>query len=251
MLGGEQVEGHHAVHELLRARRRHTRRLWVADGLASRGPVREIVDLARRAGVPVQLRSAEALSAAAKTGAPQGVMAWAEPVAAVALEEVLRGAHDGPSPFILVLDGVTDPGNFGSILRSAACAGVAAVVIGQHRSAPLTAAAVKAAAGAVEVVPIVQVPGIPTAIQALTGAGVWVVGLDPGGAEDLWRSPLLDGPVGIVLGSEGKGLSRLAGQRCDTLARIPQKGALGSLNVAAAAAVACFEVARRRSLALR
>jgi 23S rRNA (guanosine2251-2'-O)-methyltransferase len=147
----------------------------------------------------------------------------------------------------LALDGVTDPGNFGSLLRTAACAGVGGVVVGRHRSAPLTAAAVKAAAGATEHVPIASVGGVPAALQRLSRAGIWLVGLDPSGAEEIWAGTLFDGPVALVLGSEGKGLSRLARERCDSLVRIPQRGPLESLNVAAAAAVACFEVARRRA----
>ena len=227
---------------------------WVAEprGVAgphgASGPVAEIVSLGRRQGVPVYSKRADELAAAARTGAPQGVIAWAEPVRAVPLEDLVDGVTSGAYPFLLVLDGVTDPGNFGAILRSAACAGAGGVVIGLHRSAPLTAVAVKAAAGAAEVVPIAQVPGIPTAISHLTRSGLWAVGLDPGGKDDLWRTSLLDGPVALVLGSEGTGLSHLASQRCDTLARVPQTGTLGSLNVAAAAAVACFEVARRRAL---
>ena len=96
------------------------------------------------------------------------------------------------------------------------------VVVGRHRSAPLTPAAVKAAAGAVEHVPIASVGGVPAALQQLTGAGIWAVGLDPCGQEELWQATLLDGPVALVLGSEGKGLSQLARERCDPLARIPQ-----------------------------
>jgi 23S rRNA (guanosine2251-2'-O)-methyltransferase len=247
-LGGDQVEGHHAVHQLL-VGRRHVRRLWVAQAQAATSPLDQIVELARRRGTPVHLKNADALQAAAHTGAPQGVIAWADPVMAVPLDELLASTGAQAPAFLVVLDGVTDPGNFGALLRSAACAGVGGVVIGRHRSAALTAAALKAAAGAAEVLPIAQVPGIPGAIAQLTRAGIWTVGLDPVVKDDLWRTPLLDGPVALVLGSEGNGLSQLARQRCDALIRVPQAGPLGSLNVAAAGAVACFEVARRRSVA--
>jgi 23S rRNA (guanosine2251-2'-O)-methyltransferase len=200
-------------------------------------------------GTPLQLKRPDALAAAARTGAPQGVIAWAEPVRAVPLDGLVRPAASGVPPFLLVLDGVTDPGNFGAVLRSAACAGVGGVIVGRHRSAPLTPAAVKAAAGAVEQVAIAEVPGIASTIAQLTSAGIWTVGLDPSAGDDLWRSGLLDGPVALVLGSEGKGLSSLVRQRCDALVCIPQAGSLGSLNISAAAAVACFEVARRRASA--
>jgi 23S rRNA (guanosine2251-2'-O)-methyltransferase len=246
-LGGEQVEGHHAVHELLAARRRLTHRVWVVDAHAKSDSIRPLVQLAHDRGVPVQFKTSEDLMEVARTGAPQGVIAWAEPVVPVPLGSFIAPSSPERPQFLLVLDGVTDPGNFGSLLRSAACAGVGGVVVAYHRSAALTPAAVKAAAGAVEHVPIALVPGIPSALQQLTRAGIWSVGLDPAGKEELWRTNLLDGPVALVLGSEGRGLSHLVRQRCDLLARIPQSGPLASLNVAAAAAVACFEVARQRA----
>jgi 23S rRNA (guanosine2251-2'-O)-methyltransferase len=246
-LGGEQVEGHHAVHELLVARRRRTRRLWVAETGAMSEPLLHIAELGRDRGARVEVKAAEAVLAAARTGAPQGVIAWADPLLPVALEELLDIVATPGPPFVLALDGVTDPGNLGSMLRTAACAGVGGVVVGRHRSAPLTPAAVKAAAGAVEHVPIASVGGIPAALQRLSRAGIWLVGLDPAGEEELWGATIFDGPVALVLGSEGKGLSRLSRERCDLLVRIPQRGPLESLNVATAAAVACFEVARRRA----
>jgi 23S rRNA (guanosine2251-2'-O)-methyltransferase len=246
-LGGEQVEGHHAVHELLAARRRLTHRVWVVDAHAKSDSIGPLVRLAQGCGVQVLFKTAEDLMQVARTGAPQGVIAWADPVVPVPLGSLIALSSPGHPQFLLVLDGVTDPGNFGSLLRSAACAGVEGVVVAHHRSAALTPAAVKAAAGAIEHLPISLVPGIPAALQQLTRAGIWSVGLDPAGKEDLWGTTLLDGPVALVLGSEGRGLSHLVRQRCDLLARIPQSGPLASLNVAAAAAVACFEVARQRA----
>jgi 23S rRNA (guanosine2251-2'-O)-methyltransferase len=246
-LGGEQVEGHHAVHELLAAGRRVTHRVWVVGAHAKSGPIGPLVQLAHDLGVQVLFKNAEDLMQVARTGAPQGVVAWADPVVPVPLGPLIAASSPERPQFFLVLDGVSDPGNFGSLLRSAACAGVEGVVVAYHRSAALTPAAVKAAAGAVEHVPIALVPGIPAALQQLTRAGIWSVGLDPGGKEELWRTTLLEGPVALVLGSEGRGLSQLVRQRCDLLARIPQSGPLASLNVAAAAAVACFEVARQRA----
>ena len=245
--GGEQVEGRHAVHELLAAGRRRTHRVWVVGAQSASGSISPLAQLAHDRGVQVLVKTADDLMQVARTGAPQGVIAWADPVVPVPLVSLLVTGAQGRPQFLLVLDGVTDPGNFGSLLRSAACAGVGGVVVAHHRSAALTPAAVKAAAGAIEHVPISLVPGIPAALQQLTKAGIWSVGLDPAGKEDLWRSTLLDSPIALVLGSEGRGLSHLVRQRCDVLARIPQSGPLASLNVAAAAAVACFEVARRRA----
>jgi 23S rRNA (guanosine2251-2'-O)-methyltransferase len=254
--GSEQVEGYHAVRQLLAARRRRARALWVDARLASSGPLRDLVLLGRGQRVPVELKAPRELEAAARTSAPQGVIAWADPLAPVLLEGVLTGfTKDGRqgAGLLVVLDGVTDPGNLGSVMRSAACAGARGVVVGRHRSAALSPAALKAAAGSAEELPLVRVPGIPAALGAIREAGIWVVGLSPEGPEELWTTPLLDEPVALVLGSEGRGLSRLSRERCDALVRIPMPGpaeAPGSLNVATACAVACFEVARRRSMAV-
>lgn len=241
-LGGTKVPGLHAVRELLSAGTRRTHELWVAGERGPNEGVAEVAGLARQRRVPVVPVDRRALDEEAGTTAHQGALAWAEAVAPVALEELVRSAE----PFLVVLDSVTDPGNLGSILRTSACAGVTGVVVPRHRSAPLTPAAVKAAAGAVEHVPIAVVAGIPAALAEMSRAGIWTVGLSPDGEADLWSTPVLDGPLALVLGSEGKGLSVLARQRCDVLARAHQVGPLASLNVSVAAAVACFEVARRR-----
>lgn len=184
----------------------------------------------------------------AVTDAPQGVVASAGPLPEVALEDLLGSGGDGPLPFLVVLDGVTDPHNLGAVMRSALCAGATGVVVGRHRSASLTPAAVKAAAGAVEYLPLVEVPGVAAALAQLTGAGIWTVCLDGSGPTGIWEMPVADAPVALVLGAEGRGLSPLVRRRCDVVAAIPLAGPLDSLNVSAAAALACFEVARRRSL---
>ena len=152
----------------------------------------------------------------------------------------------GTAPFLLAVDGVTDPGNLGALLRSAECAGVTGVVLPRHRAVHITPTVTKAAAGAIEYLPMAVVGGLPTAITRLREQGVWVVGLDMDGDDTLFDFALADEPVMLVLGAEGKGLSRLVRARCDTVASIPISGRLGSLNVAAAGALACFEVARRR-----
>ncbi len=152
----------------------------------------------------------------------------------------------GSVPFLLVLDGITDPGNFGAVLRTAECAGVTGVVLPRHRSARITPTVTKAAAGAVEHLPFAVVPGIPSALRTLSSHDVWTVGLDAAGPRPLHELDLSGEAVALVFGAEGRGLSKLAAQRCDVLASIPLRGVLGSLNVAAAAAVACFEIARHR-----
>jgi 23S rRNA (guanosine2251-2'-O)-methyltransferase len=244
-LGGEQVEGQQAVRELLRARRRRVRQVAVAEGRDNPGPLREIHELARAAGVPVHRVSRSQLAAMAVTEAPQGVLARADPLPIAALDSLV--AAGAPAPFLVVLDGVTDPHNFGAIIRSALGAGATGLVTGRHRSAPLSPAALKAAAGAAEYLPIATVPGVPAALSTLAGQKVWTVALDPAASSPVWDLAVATEPLALVLGAEGKGLGRLARQRCDLAVRIPLQGPLHSLNVAAAAALACFEVARARS----
>ena len=227
----------------------------LARGLDPAPIVEHIVELAREQRSAVREVSRAELDSTARTEAPQGVVAMADPVPEADLAELVenrradsaadqrRGAG---APFLLVLDGITDPGNFGAILRTAECAGVTGVVLRSHRSARITPTVAKAAAGAVEHLRFAVVPGIPAALRTLSSRDVWTVGLDAAGPRPLHELELAGEAVALVLGSEGRGLSRLVAQRCDVLASIPVHGVLGSLNVAAAAAVACFEMARRR-----
>jgi 23S rRNA (guanosine2251-2'-O)-methyltransferase len=169
----------------------------------------------------------------------------------VTLEELVAPSkvRSETTPFLLLLDGVTDPGNLGAVLRTAEGAGVTGVVLPRHRAAHITPTVTKAAAGAIEHLSMAVVPGLPTAMRALSDRGVWTVGLDAGGSTSLFDIAVADEPLALVLGAEGPGLSRLVRERCDAVVSIPLDGVLGSLNVSAAAAVACFEIARRRSMA--
>jgi 23S rRNA (guanosine2251-2'-O)-methyltransferase len=243
-LGGERVEGRRAVLELLRAGRRPVRRVLLADRGDRPGPLEEIVEAAAAAGIQVQRVGQERIDALAATSAPQGVIAEAAPLMACGLADLL--GRDG-SAFVVVLDGVTDPYNLGAVMRSALGAGASGLV--RHRSARLSPATVKAAAGAVEHLPVALVAGVPAALSDLARAGVWTVGLDAEAPVALWGMAVLAEPVAVVLGSEGRGLSPLAARRCQILASIPMRGPLASLNVSAAAALACFEVNRLRAQA--
>jgi 23S rRNA (guanosine2251-2'-O)-methyltransferase len=243
---GEQVEGRHAVLELLRARRRTTHSVWLAEG-QDRSPIlAEIAELAEAQGVSLRHVSAARLAAEAHTSAPQGVLARADPVPTVALDDLFAGG-DGVAPFLLAIEGVTDPRNLGGLLRTAVGAGVTGALFPRHRASPLTPAAVKAAAGAVEVLPLSVVGGLPAALARAQKARLWVVGLDPG-APPIWDLDLAEEPLVLVVGAEGGGLSRLARARCDALVGVPMTGPLESLNVGAAAAIALFDVARRRKV---
>ena len=231
---------------LLAAGRRRVRELLVAEGMDPAPVLTEIFELATTARVPVRIVSRARLEAAAATDAPQGVVARAEPLVESDLDDLARTAG-GRTPFLLALDGITDPHNLGALLRTAECAGATGAVLPRHRSAHVTPAVAKAAAGAIEHLPLAVVAGLPAALNRLRRAGVWTVGLDQGAEQSVYDLALASEPVALVLGAEGTGLSRLALERCDVAVRIPQRGSLPSLNVAAAGAVACFEVARRRA----
>ena len=237
------MEGRQAVRELLRAGKRPVRQLYLAEGAGHSDALAEIADLAAAAGVTVRLVGRDRIDGMAATEAPQGVIALAAPVREWDLEDLL----EAPRPFLVVLDGVTDPHNLGAVMRSALGAGATGVVLGRHRSASLTPSAVKAAAGAVEHLPVAAVAGVPAALTEMREAGVWTVGLDSHGGTSLWDLEVATEPVALVLGAEGRGLSPLARSRCEVVASIPLAGPLDSLNVSAAAALACFEVARRRA----
>jgi 23S rRNA (guanosine2251-2'-O)-methyltransferase len=234
------------VRELLLSGKRRVRELWVAADDERGGPV-DIVDLAEQLRIPVQRVSRKRLDAAARSEAPQGVLARAAPVSEADLDELVRRGG-GAAPFFVLVDGVTDPGNLGAILRSADGAGATGVVLPRHRAVHITPTTAKAAAGAVEHVPIAVVSGLPSAIERLRKAGVWVVGLDDAARASLFElGDTAREPIAVVLGAEGSGLSRLVRERCDLVVHIPMQGHLSSLNVSAAAALACYEVARHRA----
>jgi 23S rRNA (guanosine2251-2'-O)-methyltransferase len=244
-VGGEQVEGRQAVRELLAARTRPARDVWLAEGLDPAPVLRDINELAKRARVPVRYVSRRALEAEARTDGPQGVLAHAQPLPEWEFDDLCR-AQGGPPPFLLAFDGVTDPQNMGALLRSAEGAGVTGAVMPRHRTAHVTPAVTKAAAGAVERVRLSVVPGLAAAVARARDLGVWVVGLDEKGDQSLFDLEVATEPVMLVVGDEGTGVSRLVRQRCDVVARIPLQGAIPSLNVAAAGTLAVFEVSRRR-----
>lgn len=237
------------MRELLLAGTRRVREVVLAADLDEADILHDIIDLADEAKVTLREVGRGKFEAMARTEAPQGVLAIAAPLREHSLDDLAKPDAERRPPFLLLLDGVTDPGNLGALLRTAECAGVTGVVMPRHRAAHVTPTVTKAAAGAVEHLRMATVPGLPTAIRRLRDLGVWTVGLDAGGRDSVFSLALADEPVALVLGAEGAGLSRLVRERCDTIASIPLRGRLNSLNVAAAGAVALFEVRRRREIA--
>jgi 23S rRNA (guanosine2251-2'-O)-methyltransferase len=232
------LSGIHPVAEALRAK--HTlERLLVAQGAG--GPrVQEIIDLARRASIPVRFEPRAALDRLAGTSAHQGVVAMAAAQRYADLDGVAS------CEMLVVLDGVEDPHNLGAIIRTAHAAGAGAVVIPERRAAGVTDVVAKAAAGAIEHLPVVRVTNINRALEELKQRGFWIYGLDERGAETYDQVEYAS-PAAVVLGGEGKGLHEQVRKHCDALVRIPVAGRISSLNVSVAAGVMLFEWRRRRS----
>jgi 23S rRNA (guanosine2251-2'-O)-methyltransferase len=250
-LGGRQVEGRQAVRELLMAERRKVHEVWVSTELQGDPGVADIVEIAAAQRVPLMYVARGKLDGEARTDAPQGVLAHAAELPEADLGDLIggRGAGAGRSapPFLVAVDGVTDPGNLGAIIRSCEGAGVSGVLLPKHRSVHVTPTVTKASAGAVEHVPIALIPGLPATLKQLKERGIWVVGLDDGADRDLYDiGSLAIEPICLVLGAEGAGLSRLVRERCDSIVSIPMSGRISSLNVSTAAAIALYEVTRSR-----
>ncbi|MGI8873319.1 MAG: 23S rRNA (guanosine(2251)-2'-O)-methyltransferase RlmB [Egibacteraceae bacterium] len=229
------VPGRRPVAEALRAGRR-LREVVVTDPDA----VADIVAAAREARVAVRTAKRSVLDELCGGARHQGVIAVAPAFPYVALHEI------GEPDLVVVLDGVTDPQNLGAIARSAEAAGAGAMVLPKRRAAHVTPAAEKAAAGAFSWLRVALVPNVVRAIEDLAGRGYWSVGLDSDAPDTVWDSDLLAGRVVLVIGGEGAGLSRLVAERVDARLAIPLGGRVASLNASVAAAVALFEIARRR-----
>lgn len=245
-LGGTQVEGRQAVRELLIAGRRRAYEIWIAGDSDPSDILDDIREIARANRVPVVEVSRRKLDATARSEAPQGVLAHAAPIPAAPFETLIA-RKPGKAPFLVAVDGVTDPGNLGALLRCCEGAGVTGVVLPRHRSVHITPTVAKTSVGAVEHVPMAVVAGLPAALAKMKQEGIWVVGLDDASESSLFDiGNVATDPVCLVLGSEGSGLSRLVRERCDLIVSIPMKGRLSSLNVSAAAALATYEVARHR-----
>jgi 23S rRNA (guanosine2251-2'-O)-methyltransferase len=241
----EMIYGLHPVEEALRSKSRRFDHVCVARERLNHGDGRrlqEIVGLCRVAGVPLRTEPREALTRMTGSPAHQGVVA-------VVREREFLGAEDlleGPEPrLLLALDGVEDPQNLGALLRTAEGAGVDGVLLTERRSAPLSAVAIKASAGAAEHLRLARVVNLVRALEMLKERNVWCVGLDEHGSENYERCDFTSNTV-IVLGREGAGLHELVRRTCDHLLRIPMAGCVESLNVAAAGAVVLFEAARQR-----
>jgi len=229
--------GIHPVTEALR-NRHPLERILIAKGAGGQ-PVQQIVDLSRQNSVPVRFEPRAALDRLAGTAAHQGVVALGAVKKYAGLEEVASHAQ-----LLVLLDGVEDPHNLGAIVRTALAAGADAVVVPERRATGLTETVAKAAAGALEHLPVARVGNMNRALDDLKQRGFWIYGLDEGGQQD-YNKVDYSRPTAFVLGGEGKGLHELVRKHCDALVRIPVAGRISSLNVSVAAGIVLFEWKRQ------
>lgn len=239
------VYGVQPVLHALNKRPESVQKIWLLFGKAGQGP-RQVLSLARIFRIPVTFKDRKAMDRHAGTPHHQGVVAVVSERAPLTLEELLEGPSPHPHRVFLLLDRVQDPHNLGAIVRTANAAGADAVVLSKHGSVPMTPAAAKAAAGAMETTRIGTVPNVVDAIESLKRRGFWVLGADPAGERTLYEVDFFQ-DVCIVLGGEGRGLRPLVKKRCDVRVRIPQWGDVQSLNVSVAAALFLYEARRRVS----
>ena len=239
------IEGRNAVLEAFRAGK-PIDKLFVLDRCED-GPVRTIVREAKKQDVILQFVSKERLSQLSQTGKHQGVIAFAAAYEYSGVDDMLALARErGEDPFLILLDNIEDPHNLGAIIRTANLAGAHGGIIPKRRAAGLTATVAKTSAGAINYTPVAKVTNLKKTMEELKEKGLWFVCADMGG-EQMYRLNLT-GPVGLVVGNEGEGVSRLVKESCDFTAAIPMKGEIDSLNASVAAGVLAYEIVRQRLL---
>ena len=239
------IEGRNAVLEAFRAGKTIDK-LLVLDGCQD-GPVKSIIREAKKQDTLIQFVTKERLSQISETGKHQGVIAYAAAYAYAEVEDMLKTAEEkGEDPFLILLDNIEDPHNLGAIIRTANLAGAHGVVIPKRRAVGLTATVAKASAGAINYTPVAKVTNLTKTMEELKKRGMWFVCADMDG-EQMYRLNLT-GPMGVVIGSEGEGVSRLVKENCDFIAGIPMKGDIDSLNASVAAGVLAYEIVRQRLL---
>ncbi|HOQ00059.1 MAG TPA: 23S rRNA (guanosine(2251)-2'-O)-methyltransferase RlmB [Acetivibrio clariflavus] len=241
----DMLEGRNSVLEAIRADRT-INKILISKG-DKEGSIKQIITLAREKGIVVQETDRISLDKISATHAHQGVIAFVAAKEYVEVEDILEIAKSkGEDPFVILLDGITDPQNLGSILRTADAVGAHGVVIPKRRAIGLTAAVSKASAGAIEYVPVARVTNLSQTIEYLKEQNLWIVGTDLSGEKSFFEADL-KGPVALVIGSEGEGMSRLVSEKCDFIVNIPMKGKISSLNAAVAGAIVMYEVLKQRS----
>ena len=239
----EQIEGRNAVLEAFRSGK-CVDKLFILDGCQD-GPVRTIAREARKTDTIINYVSKERLDQLSETHAHQGVIALVAAYDYSTVDEILARAEEkGEAPFLIILDNVEDPHNLGAIIRTANLAGAHGVIIPKRRAVGLTSTVAKTSAGAINYTPVAKVTNIVRTIEELKEKGIWFVCADMGG--ETMYDLNLTGPMGLVIGNEGEGVSRLVREACDFTASIPMKGDIDSLNASVAAGVLAYEIVRQR-----
>ncbi len=239
------IEGRNAVIEAFRFGKTIDK-LFVLDGCHD-GPVNTITREARKGDTIINYVSKERLDAMSKTGKHQGVIAYAAAYDYAEVSDILDAAKEkGEAPFIFILDNIEDPHNLGAIIRTANLAGAHGVIIPKRHAVGLTATVARTSAGALNYTPVAKVTNISATIEELKKEGLWFVCADMGG-ETMYNLDL-KGPIGLVIGNEGEGVSRLVKEKCDFIASIPMKGNIDSLNASVAAGVLAYEIVRQRMM---
>ena len=243
-LPDDVLVGRNAVTEALKSGR-GINKLWIASG-DREGSVAEIAALAKERGIVVQYVERAKIEALAGGHRHQGVLAYVAPVPYAELEDILKAAEaKGEAPFIVLLDELEDPHNLGALLRTADATGVHGILIPKRRSVSLNATVAKTSAGAVEYVPVARIGNIAQTLKKLKEKGFWVAGADMDGEKAYYEADLT-GPLVLVVGSEGKGMSRLTKEACDFIVRMPMVGRINSLNASVAGSILMYESMRQR-----
>ena len=238
--------GRNAVREAIKSGR-SINRILIAEG-SHGGSISEIINLAKERHLVLQSISTDKLDTLCGGQRHQGIVAYAAPVDYVELDDILNLAKDrGEDPFLILLDELEDPHNLGAILRTADAVGAHGILIPKHRSCPLSSVVAKTSAGAVEYVPVARIGNVAQTLDGLKKQGLWVAGADMDGTENYYEANLT-GPIVLVIGSEGHGVSRLTKEACDFIVKIPMRGKVNSLNASNAAAILAYEILKQRTL---
>lgn len=240
------IEGRNPVIESLKSGR-DIEKIFIQEGNKS-GSINKIKGLAKDKGIVIQYVNKNKLQSMSDTGSHQGVVALVASHNYKNLEDIFKLAKEREEePFIIILDEIKDPHNLGSIMRTAECVGAHGIIIPKRRSVGLTATVAKTSAGAIEYMPVVKVSNIANTIDVLKDEGLWIYGADMEGEDNYYNNNLI-GAIGLVIGSEGSGMSRLVKEKCDILVKIPMKGKVSSLNASVAGSIIMYDVLRQRGL---
>lgn len=243
----DQIEGRNPVLEALRSDR-PINKILISHEIERHSAIAEILHLSKKKRIPIERVTADIIKAKSLTGSAQGIIAYASAKGYIDIYDLFEISRSKGEPaFYLILDGLEDPHNLGAILRTADAAGVHGIVIPERRSVGLTETVAKVSAGAIEYVPVARVVNINNAIRTIKENDVHIVGIDQD-AKKHFTDIDLKQPTAIVIGGEGKGISRLAKENCDELAYIPMKGKITSLNASVAAAIVMYELVRQRGI---